>query len=110
MIRLHGIPVYWGVETDAPDRSLITRAYLNEALPPYRIGTHAIRIRISHRHWLHIGIHRYRTEVGLWGLDVSPDQIRSWGLKSAEEEEDPGAIAASVEVRPLDGERSGQLH
>ena len=109
MIRLHGIPVYWGVETDAPDRTFITRAFLNEALPPYRIGTHAFRIRVSHRHWLHIGTHRYRTEVGLWGLDTSIEQIRSWGLKNAEEE-DTGDHSGTVEVRPLDGERSDQLH
>lgn len=96
MILVHGIPLYWGVETDPYDRSFITRATLDEVLPPYRESRRAIRVRVSHRHWLHIGICQYKTEVTPWGIEVSPERIGRWGLSDPEEEDDYDYFAPEI--------------
>ena len=89
MIRVHGVPLYWGVERDAVDRSFLTRATLDEALPPYRYSYRAIRIRVSHRSWLHVGIRDYKTEVTPWGVPVTPEDIGRWSGTQEEVQEIP---------------------
>lgn len=78
MIRVRGIPVYWGVETEPIDRSPVTRATLHEVLPPYRLSTRAMRVRVSPWHWLHVGTFHYDDVVGRYGLDVDPVDISEW--------------------------------
>ena len=79
VIIVRGIPVYWGVETQARDRSFLTRATLDEVLPPFRESRRAVRIRISPWHWLHVGVFAYKTEVTPWGLEALPERIGRWG-------------------------------
>jgi len=93
MILVHGIPVYWGVEKNAPDRTFFSRATLNEVLPPYRESYWAFRLRVSHRHWLHVGVFRYRPEVTPWGIEVAPEEIGNWG-RDQEKEDTEGAPSA----------------
>ena len=87
MILVHGIPVYWGVETEAVDKSFLTRATLAEVLPPFRQSIRAFRIRVSPWHWLHIGICRYEQETRRWDLGVEPDEIGAWGVREEVEDE-----------------------
>jgi hypothetical protein len=78
MIRVHGVPLYWGFETEPLDRSFATKATLHEVLPPYRLSTRAWRLRVSPWHWLHFGTFRYDDAVGRYGLDADPNQISEW--------------------------------
>ena len=101
MIFVHYFPAYWGIERDAEDRSFLTRSTLHEVLPPFRQSTWAFRIRLSHRHWLHIGRFGYQPDVGRWGLGATPDEIGTWGTDDVEEEA-PGDIdPESVTLRQL---------
>jgi hypothetical protein len=38
VIIVHYFPIYWGFETEAPDRTFVTRSTLDEILPPFRMG------------------------------------------------------------------------
>jgi len=66
VILIRGIPLYWGIEPDADDRSFITRATMEEALPPFRYSIWAFRIRVTHRHWLHLGVCKHKNTVTPW--------------------------------------------
>ena len=99
MILVRHIPLYWGWETDPQDRSLVTRASLNEILPPYRQSAGAIRIRVSHKHWLHLGIFYYDKTVGRYGLDVDVNTISEWrGPRARVEEEVEGPRSDAEQV------------
>jgi len=98
MIIPQSFPIYWGWEQDPEDRSFVARAYLREVLPPYRLSDRAIRIRVSPRHWLHLGLFNYDNAVGRYGLTDDLDVIREWrGPRAAIEEDDcTGADAEQV--------------
>jgi len=99
MIRVHSPRLYWGLETEPLDRSPVTRATLHEILPPYRLSNRAVRIRVSPRHWLHLGTFRYDDAVGRYGLDVDPTDISEWrGPNAPTEEADEGTPARSNQV------------
>ena len=91
MIAVHFLPVYWGFETEPADRSFVTRATLNEVLPPYRQSDWAFRIRVSPRHWLHVGRYHYDSALGRYGLDVDPIDIAEWRGPRAQTPEDEGS-------------------
>jgi hypothetical protein len=97
MIVVHGIPVYWGIETEPADRSFLTRATLHEVLPPFRQSIHAFRIRVSHRHWLHLGTCTYDREMRRWRLDATTEEISTWGRRNGDVEEEEAA-ATPVEA------------
>lgn len=116
MIFVHGVPVYWGIETEPADRSFVTRATLDEILPPFRWSNRAIRIRVSHKHWLHVGLFAYKTEVTPWGLEVLPEHIGEWGRRVPETDdtsEDPESLrpdaagAGAVGDRDVDAADGG---
>lgn len=94
MIVVRGVPVYWGIETYDPDHEgpfdyrLVCRAYMREVLPPYRESTRALRIRVSHRHWLHVGLFKYNREPKRYAMTAPPAEIGQWGLDAAEDEDD----------------------
>jgi hypothetical protein len=94
VIVVRGIPVYWGVETppedaDEPfDRALATRSWMLEALPPYRESVRGIRIRVSHRHWLHVGLFKYNREPKRFGFAMSPSEIGRLGREADQERPD----------------------
>jgi hypothetical protein len=99
VILIRHIPLYWGWETEPEDRSLITRATLNEVLPPYRQSAWAIRVKVSHKHWLHLGVFYYDKAVGRYGLDALPEDIREWrGPRAVVEEEAPSGSADAEQV------------
>ena len=105
MIVVHYLPAYWGIETEPVDRSFITRATLHEVFPPFRQSLWAFRIRVSHKHWLHIGKFGYQPEVGRWGLDVDVDEISTWrgpNVEPSEEEDQESVLAAADEVRQVE--------
>jgi hypothetical protein len=97
VILIRHIPLYWGWETDPVDRSLFTRATLNEVLPPYRQSAGAIRVRVSHKHWLHLGVFYYDKTVGRYGLDALPEDIREWRGPRVSVEEEAEAGSADAE-------------
>ena len=97
MIVVRGVPVYWGIETEPVDRSFLTKATLHEVLPPFRQSIHAFRIRVSHRHWLHLGVFAYDREMRRWRFDATTDEISTW-RRSHSETEDEAATATPVEV------------
>jgi hypothetical protein len=105
MIIVHYLPAYWGIESEPVDRSFVTKATLHEVLPPFRESIWAFRIRVSHKHWLHIGKFGYTPEVGRWGLDADVDEISTWrgpnGVEPSEEGQDP-VLAAADEVRQVE--------
>lgn len=109
MILVHYFPIYWGVETEPVDPSFITRSTLDEVLPPFRKSIWAFRIRVSHKHWLHIGKFGYESEARRWGMDTPVDEISQWrgphasydepemrGPHVVEDEEDDGVPTAPV--------------
>lgn len=97
MILVHYVPLYWGLEKDSPDRSLVTRATLHEVLPPYRQSDWAYRIRVSPRHWLHLGRFHYDSTLRRYGLDAEPSEIAEWRSPRVEEKDrSPGADAEPV--------------
>lgn len=101
MIVVHFIPYYWGVERDAPDRSFITKATLHEVLPPFRQSMWAVRIRVSRKHWLHIGRYFHESEARRWGMDTPVEEISQWrGPHVGQEDED--GVASADEVRSLE--------
>lgn len=111
MIRVRGIPVYWGIETQPEDKRLLVYSILHEVMPPFRHSTYGLRLRVSPWHWLHVGTFRYDKEIRHYRLDFGVDVISTWGFKDDEKEEEPRAgDTTAVEVRPVDGERSDQLH
>ncbi|RPI08608.1 MAG: hypothetical protein EHM63_06015 [Actinobacteria bacterium] len=99
MIRVRGIPIYWGIETEPEDRTFWCYSILHEALPPFRHSTYGIRMRVSHRHWLHVGKFLYDKNARYYGLPVTPSEISSWGRNR--EEETFGADPDAVEVRQI---------
>lgn len=98
MIVVRGVPLYWGIETEPVDRSLVTRATLHEVLPPFRQSIHAFRIRVSHRHWLHVGIFAYDREMRRWKYEATTEEISTWGRRNGDPEEDQAADPAPVEA------------
>lgn len=104
MIVVRTIPVYWGVEVEPEDTSFLTRAHLQEVLPPYRLSTRAFRIRVSHKHWLHLGLYRYdRDAAGKYGIPARPGDIGRWGL---DREADQGRD--DVEAEEPEGAEEGE--
>lgn len=98
MIVVHGVPLYWGIETEPTDRSLVTKATLHEVLPPYRLSRWAFRIRVSPWHWLHLGVFEYDDAVGRYGLYFEPDEIAEWrGPRVAQEDADGTAGAPDAD-------------
>src|SRR5262245_9100310 len=99
MMLVHAIPVYWGIETQPADRTLVTRATLHEVLPPYRLSTHAFRVRISPWHWLHLGTYRFDQDaVGRYGLEALPEDIRRWRGRVQTEDGDTAESADQGDV------------
>lgn len=105
MIVVRQVPIYWGIETQAPDRSFITRATLHEVLPPFRQSIWAFRIRVSPWHWLHVGRFKYEGELRRWGMDTPVEEISTWRGPHAvgeEQEEQDAVLATADEVRSAD--------
>lgn len=102
MIIVHFIPYYWGIERDAVDTSFITKATLHEVLPPFRHSLWAVRIRVSHRHWLHVGRYYHEAEARRWGMDTPIEEISQWRGPNVVEEEEGITVTASESVRPLE--------
>ena len=100
MIVVRGVPVYWGIERDSPDRRLLTYSVLDEVLPPYRKSTYGLRFRISHRHWLHVGKYLYDKTPGRYGIAASANDIARWGR--AVPQEDNGDAARADEARSME--------
>ena len=73
MIRVRGVPIYWGIETEPEDRRFLTYSILHEVLPPFRHSTYGLRIRLSHRHWLHVGKYLYDRNARYYGLPTAVD-------------------------------------
>ena len=95
------------METEPLDRSLVTRSTLHEVVPPFRQSIRAFRIRVSHKHWLHVGTFRYDAIEGRWGIKVDPGEIGAWGRKgNGAEEETFGADPDAVEVRSRSAKRT----
>jgi hypothetical protein len=88
MIIVHYLPYYWGIETDAIDKSFLTKATLHEVLPPFRVSKWALRIRVSHKHFLHLGIYRYESEARRYDLGVDADEIGAWGVREETAEDE----------------------
>jgi hypothetical protein len=97
MIIVRQVPLYWGIETDAVDHSFATRATLHEVLPPFRHSIWAFRIRVSHKHWLHVGKFVYEREARRWGMDTDVEEISQWrGPHVVEDEEDDRVPTAPI--------------
>jgi len=108
MIRVRGIPIYWGVETEAVDKRFLVYSVLHEASPPFRHSTYGIRIRISPWHYLHVGKYLYDKNLRLYGMHIQAFEISTWGFHDEEKE---GAKPIPVEsVQPVERERPDQLH
>jgi hypothetical protein len=101
MILVRSIPLYWGIETEPSDRTLVTRSDLYEVLPPFRESIWAFRVRVSHRHWLHVGIFRYDRDRVLQ-VPASASEIRKWGQDARVQEESVNGDDTIDEVRPVD--------
>jgi hypothetical protein len=93
VIVIRGIPLYWGVERDALDRSFFSGSWLMEDLPPFRESVRAVRIRVSPHRWLHIGQFRYNREALHTGLMFKPSDIGQWGKDAETDQEGPGGLA-----------------
>src|SRR5215467_5528856 len=107
VIRVRGVPIYWGIETEPVDRSFWCYSVLHETLPPFRHSTYGLRIRISLKHWLHVGTFLYDRNPNFYSLRLSPDEIRKWKGGIPQEEPEPD-LEPSDEVRRLDD--GGRLH
>jgi hypothetical protein len=102
VIVVRGIPLYWGIERDAVDRRLLTYSYLNEVLPPYRKSSYGIRIRVSHRHWLHVGKYLYDKTPGRYGIPTSANDIARWGRAVPQEINGDDGTAGADEARHVE--------
>lgn len=109
MIRVRGIPLYWGIETEAVDKRFLVYSILHESLPPFRHSTFGIRIRLTPWHYLHVGTYLYDKNLRLYGLQVGVGEISTWGFHDQESEEGAGPVAAE-QVRPVGGEGTDRLH
>jgi hypothetical protein len=102
VIIVHYFPIYWGFETEAPDRSLITRSTLDEILPPFRKSIWAFRIRVSRKRWLHIGWFEYDNIDSHWGLSTPVEEIAQWRGPHAFQQEEGDADPTPDEVRQVE--------
>jgi hypothetical protein len=111
VILVHSFPLYWCMESNAPDPSFLTRSHMQETAPPYRMSKRAFRIRVSLNHWLHIGTYRYHVEKNYWGIGgVSANQIAKWGSANRDRDQgpDPAAANGSTATPAGRGDEPGQ--
>jgi len=97
VIVVHYLPVYWGVETEAVDHTFLTRSTLHEVLPPFRMSVWAFRIRVSHKHYLHVGKFKYDDIAAHWGMNTPVELISQWRGPNAFQQE----VEASADPAPV---------
>jgi hypothetical protein len=102
LIRVRSIPIYWGIETKPVDRSLWCYSVLHETQPPYRHSTYGVRLRITPRHWLHLGTFLYDRNPDYFSLRIDPTDIGRWGKGAIPQENGDRGADPNEPVRPLE--------